>query len=207
MSQSYKFQGNGLNSAERKRAKRKFDKYCKIYNYEKINDLELLESLVFHEILINRVKQKIADLSKSKTVQDAEVVPKIWLERLTEMEDQTLKIREKLGLFEEKKTETPLKYIQTLQKKFKQWMANNSLSRQVTCPFCSKLFFLKIRTDKYEAYKSPFFNDKILLNRPLWDCYQKGKISIEECSAILGVSPDYFSWLEEKFFSKDSNQS
>jgi len=207
MSQKYKFQGVGLSSAERKRAKRKFDKYCKIYNYEKINDLELLESLVFHEILIGRIKRKIEDLAKSETVKDAEVVPKNWMERLTEMEDQTLKIREKLGLFEDKKTESPLKHIKNLQKKFKQWMLKNQASREIICPFCSKLFFLKIRTDKYKAYKSPFFEDKILCNKPLWDVYKQGKITKEEHATILGVPVDYIDWLEEKFFTKDFNQS
>ncbi len=207
MSQSYKFKGIGLNTAERKRAKRKFDKYCKIYNYEKISDLELLESLVFHEILINRVKEKILDLSKSKTVIDADPVPKSWLERLTEMEDQTFKIRDKLGLFEDKKTESPLKYINTLQKKFKQWMSKNQASREIVCPWCSKLVFLRIRTDKYKAYKSPFFNDKILMNKPLWDVYKQGKITKEEHSAVLGVSPDYIDWLEANFFNKASNKS
>jgi len=202
MSSHYKFQGVGLASAEKKRAKRKFDKYCKIYNYEKINDLELLESLVFDEILIERIKRKIEDLTKSKKVQDAEVVPKNWLERLNEIEDQTLKIRERLGLFEDKKTESPLKYIQTLEKKFKKWMSKNQGSREIVCPFCSELFYLRIRTNKYKAYKSPFFEDKILCNKPLLNLFKMGKITKSNVAEILGVPEDYITWLLDKIETK-----
>jgi len=205
MAKKYKFKGAGLTSTEKKRAKRQFDKYCKNYNYEKLNDLELLESLVFHEMLMGRIKKKIESLSKSKSVKDAEVVPRNLLDRLNEMEDQTLKIRDKLGLFEDRKTESPLKHLNNLKKKFNHWMEKNQASREIVCPFCSKLYFLKIRTDKYKAYKTPFFEDKILANKPLWEVYKKGKITKKEHSTILGVPTDYIDWLEEKIFKNTSN--
>ncbi len=207
MTQGYKFRGDGLNTAQRKKGKRKFDKYCKIYNYEKINDLEILESLVYHEINIIRIKDKIEDLNKSKTVTDAEVLPKKLYTRLSEIEDQSLKLREKLGLFEDKKVETPLKHLQVLEKKFEKWMGKNQASREIVCPFCAKLFFLRMRTDKYKAYKSSFFEDKILCNRALHKVYKQGKITKDEYSAILGVPKDYIDWLQEKYFDKVSAKS
>lgn len=203
----YKFRGIGLTKNEKKRAKRRFDKYCKAHNYERLNDLEILESLIFHEIQIDRIKEKIEDISKSKTVKDGDIVPKHMMEQIRDIEDQVLKFREKLGLFEQKKTDTPLKHLNDLEKKFQYWMDNNKASREIVCPFCSKLFFLKIRTDIYEAYKSPFFKDKILMNEPLWKVYKEGKITKEEHANVLGVSPDYIDFLEEKFFHKDSNKS
>lgn len=207
MENTYKFKGTGLNKAEKKKAKRRFDKYCKAHNYERLTDLELLESLIFHELLTDRIKEKIEDLGKSKKVKEADIIPSDLLEQMRDLEDQALKIRGKLGLFEDRKGDSPLKHLTDLEKKFELWMANNKASREVVCPFCSKLFFLKIRTDIYKAYKSPFFTDKVLMNRPLWVLYKEGKITKEEHANVLGVSPDYIDWLEEKFFRPDSAKS
>lgn len=200
----YKFKGKGLNKAEKKRAKRRFDKYCKAHNYERLNDLELLESLVFQEMLTDRLKDKVEEIGKSDKIKDSDIVPKYILEQIRDLEDQALKIRDKLGLFETKKSDSPLKYLKDLEKKFEKWMQNNKASREVVCPFCSKLFFLKIRTDMYKAYKSPFFNDKVLMNKPLWKVYKEGKITKEDHAQVLGVAPDYIDFLEEKFFKKAS---
>lgn len=138
-------------------------------------------------------------VDKSKTVEEEAIIPKYILEQLSSLEDKQLKIREKLGFFTEKRTDNPLKILNDLFKKFDIWREKNQASREIVCPFCSKLFFLKIRTDKYEAYKSPFFiEDKVLTNRPLLELYKKGKITIEETASVLGVSTDYIKWLEDK---------
>lgn len=130
---NYKFKGKGLNKAEKKRAKRRFDKYCKAHNYERLNDLELLESLVFQEMLTDRLKDKVEDLGKSEKIKDTDIVPKYILEQIRDLEDQALKIRDKLGLFETKKSDSPLKYLKDLEKKFEKWMQNNKASREVVC--------------------------------------------------------------------------
>jgi len=129
------------------------------------------------------------------------------LDQIRDLENQTLTLREKLGWFKDQQSVSPLKHLQDLEKKFKLWMDENKGSREVVCPFCAKLFFLKIRADIYEAYKSPFFKDKILMNKPLWDVYLAGKITKEEHAKILGVAPDYIDFLAENAFKNDSAKS
>jgi len=202
MSKAYKFQGAGLSSAERKRAKRKFDKYCKIYNYEKINDLELLESLVFHEILILRIKNKIEDLTKSKTVTDAEVVPKIWLERLNDIETQTLTLREKLGLFEDKKAKDPYQIFEEVDKKFEKHREENQADYTAPCPFCQKLIFFIFKVKNYDLNKHPFFKGKFLTNDYLWKLYKTDKkITKEDLAKIYDTRVRYIDFLEKRFYS------
>ena len=196
-SKRYKFSGIGLTTKERRRAKKLFNDYKKLHNYEKLNDLELLESLIFTEILIERTKDAIENLGQTDNKKVADIIPKKHLEQLETLENRALTLRDKLGLFEEKQKNDPLEYIKTLEKKFKIWRDANQLSRQVTCPFCSKLFFLNIRTDKYKPSKTAYFHDKILVNVPLWKLYKEKKITKKDVANVLGVSPDYVDWMEK----------
>ena len=59
---------------------------------------------------------------------------------------------------------------------------------------------LKIRTEAWEALKHPFFQDKLLANRPLWKLYKDKKITKEDVANVLGCSAQYIDWLEKKIY-------
>lgn len=213
-SNSYEFKGTGLSASEKRKALSLFNEYKSRHHIDRFSDLGLLEELCFAEIMQERYKTlivKIERLSKKKPVKDGVIkneevkIPQYVLDFLNDNLEKILTLKEKLGLFAEEKGEDPFKYLQRLDKKFHLWEQENQGSREVVCPFCSKLFFLHIRTDKYEAVKTPFFKDKILTNKALWDLFKQGKITKEDIAKVLGTSADYVSWLEEKIFSKDSD--
>jgi len=79
------------------------------------------------------------------------------------------------------------------------WGEQNQGSRTCICPHCGKMVLLKIRTDKYDVSKHPFFRDRILGNVHMIKLYKENKISKEDCAKILGVSNDYIDWLIEKW--------
>lgn len=203
----YEFTGIGFTASEKKKARKVFEDYKNKYHFENLNDLKLLEEKIFREIIQERYKKKIIKLhkSKNKNLAESDIVPKHILEAFTENEKQILVIDEKLGLFSEEKKENLYDYIEGLYKKFTEWRRNNWDSRKVTCPFCSKIFFLNIRTDKYEAKKSPFFENRAIANKPLFEFYKKGKLTKEEVAKVLGVSPDYVDFLEKRFLDTPSN--
>ena len=60
-----------------------------------------------------------------------------------------------------------------------------------------------IRTDKYDEKKFPFFQDKVLCNPKLHKLWKEGRITREEYAEIMGTSPDYPSWLDERWFKCD----
>ena len=72
----YRFHGEGLEPNEKKIAKKLFDDYRKNYSIDTLSDLQLLESLVYRETIQIRYKKKIEDISKSKTVKEANIIPK-----------------------------------------------------------------------------------------------------------------------------------
>ena len=202
MSKKYKYQGTGLSRAEKNTAEKLFNDYRERYSLEKLSDLSILQELVFWETINERYKAKVEILGKGKTKGHEEVIPDYILKTLDSNLTRILAIKEKLGLFETKKEESAFKYIEILKKKFKVWQKEHPISRKVTCPFCSEIFFLNIRTDKYKESKLQLFKNRIITNDHLWSCYKKGKLDKKDLSLILGTSVDYIDFLETKIYSK-----
>ena len=204
---NYKFDGEGLTEYERKWGKKLFDSYVDIYPHlNKLSDLQLLEQLVFHEALHKRYRKKIGTYAEGNT---KVIVPAPLSKSLHENLHEIYDLKEKLGMMEDKQKLDVYQDWDALKKKFALWREKNQGSRKVTCPFCSEIFFLMIRTDKYEEKKFPFFQDKILCNKKLHVIYKEGRITKEEYAEILGVSEDFPDWLDEKWFNhvKDEDPS
>jgi len=198
----YEFKGVGLTRREKTKATKYFEDYQNRYHIEHISDLNLLEELVYREVIQDQYKKKVANLNSQKGLENKDVVPRHIFEALNNNLEQILILKEKLGLLEDKKGDDPYKYFEILKKKFKKWREENQGSRTLICPHCSQIVLLKIRTEAWEVLKHPFFKDKILANKHLWKCYKEGKITREDIAEILGCSPDYVTWLETKIYSK-----
>lgn len=198
------FKGIGLTKGEKNQAEKRFEEYKQRYHIESLSDLQLLEQLVFREILQERTKKQVRKVTNAKKKAEENAISPYLLKVLNENEERILILKEKLGLFEEKKGEDPFKYIQRLKKKFKKWREENQGSRTLICPHCSKMVMLKIRTKAWEALKHPFFKDRILANVHLWKLFKEGKITKDDIAKVLGCSPDYVEWLEEKIYFKPS---
>ena len=208
----YKFTGVGLSTTEKRWAKKRFEDYQLRYHIDNLSDLQLLDELVFRESLQERYKRKIGslhkDLKKKKDKgeinKEPEIIPKHILNALDDNLERILTLKDKLGLFEEKKDKDEFKAFEVLEKKFKIWKADHLEERKVTCPFCSEIFFLNIRTDKYKESTLKLFKNKVLCNAELWKVFKAGKINKEEFAQILNVSTDYIDWLEAKIYNKSS---
>lgn len=200
----YKFVGTGLMAGEKRWGTKQFNSYRERYHIENFSDLEILSELVFREALQERTKKKIekyGDKAKDKEKGNNTVIPQHLLSFLDENLGQVITLKEKLGLFEDKTTD-PYQYIQTLKKKFKKWREENQGSRTFPCPHCSKIVMLKIKMDKWDALKHPFFKDRIIANEHLWKMYKEGKITKQDVANVLGTSDKYIDLLEERIYKQ-----
>jgi len=202
----YRFQGAGLSAEEKKSAKKRFDKYLKSYpGIDNLSDFQLLENLIFREIVQEKYKEKIGYLTKNKEVKDAQIIPGHLMNALNNNEEQILILKEKLGLFKEKNIDDAYKEREILEKKFDIYRKEHPEEFKTTCPFCSEVFFLNIRTDKYKESKLKLYKNKVLCNEHLWKCYKEGKITKDDMALVLNTSPDYIDWLEEKIYNLPSS--
>lgn len=204
----YTFKGTGLSTSERNTGRKRFEDYIALYPHlNKLSLLQLLEELVFLEAISERYKNKIAKITKNKAVNAAGVVPSNLMKELQDNTKQILELKEKLGLFDDKDKLDAYKDIENLQKKFNKYRGHNSLKFKTTCPFCSEIFFLKRKTENFEPHVSPFFEDKILVNRPLMKLYHESKITKQDVANVLGTPIDYVDWIEKKFFGKKDSDN
>jgi hypothetical protein len=200
------FTGAGLTEDEQSIGRARYADYLKNYpQLNKLSNLQLLEELVWLECLQERFKKQVGIVSEPTQGPDGkikvEAIPKHLSEAVANGLTQIMELKSKLGLFEDQKTLDAFKDFEDLKKKAAEFRKTHPLSFKCTCPFCSRIFFLKRRTDKFEEFKSPFFaDDKVLKNTPLHRLYKQGKITREEFAEVLGVSPDYADWLDEHIY-------
>jgi hypothetical protein len=210
---TYEYKGIGLNRTEFKHGKEKFEEYTSIYHITQFSDLQLLEDLVFYEIASERMKVNIEDKKseqekKNKTLPEKEYsIPTYIHTALNSNLEQILILKEKLGLLTKQDSNDSFSYLQLLKEKFKIWCSENTGSRTLICPHCSKIVLLRIRTDIWETQQHPMFKDKTLYNQHLIDMYLAGKIDANDVAKVLGTSPKYTEWLIEKFHQRKDKEN
>lgn len=198
----YQYQGSGLTAKEKEWGENRFSEYRRNYPHlHKMSDLLLLEELIFQEACHERLKNRISKLINNDATAENTTVPLNFQNSIKESLDLQFKLKEKLGLFEDKKKLDAFRDFELLREDFREYRKQNPNLFKTTCPQCSFIFFLKRRTDSYESFASPWFKDKILCNPELWDAYKCQEISKERLARILGVSVDYVDWLAEKIFA------
>jgi len=213
----FDFSGSGLSNAEKRMGKKLFNDYLSTYPHlNKLSSIQLVEELVFAECIQERYKNKVLQISKksnsSNSIETSDAIPENLQRQINNNLEQIIKLKERLGLFEEQKNLDVWEHFKDLIAKFRVWQKQNQESRKVTCPFCSEIFFLQIRTDKYKEVKSPMFRGKVLCNPKLHELYKSGEpLTKEKYAEIIGTAPDYIDWLDETFFegkkeSKDSSE-
>lgn len=203
----YDFQGSGLTVKEKNWAKARFDEYRKNYPHiHKMSDLSFLEELVFHEALHERIKAKLSNATKAKKSEQRDVIPKFHQDALQKSLDLQVKLKEKLGLFEDKSKLDAFRDFEELREDFREYRRRNPHMFKTTCPQCCFEYFLKRRTVDYEAIGTKWFKDKVLCNEELWMAYKEQKpLTKERMANILGVSEDQIDWLQEKIFTELSD--
>lgn len=110
-----------------------------------------------------------------------------------------MEMKEKLGLTSAKEQTDGYAALQTLKKKFETWRKENQVCRTMRCPYCSKEFLMKLRTEAWEVQKHPFFQDKIVGNKHLIVLYKEGKLTKNDLALVFETSPDYIEWLIERW--------
>ena len=206
----YVFKGDGLSGADKKLAHKSFDDYRNSYHITSYSDMLVLEELVYRESLQKRCKKEINDLEDKHTEQGKDkafIIPSYVLDSMNENLNQIMELKKTLGLVESRNNSDGFAYIQQLKEKFKIWCDENQGSRTLTCPHCSKVVMLRIKTDAWEAQKHPFFKDKILANKKLWELFKTGKLTRKDIAEVLDCGEQYIDWLDKNIFKTEEDKN
>jgi hypothetical protein len=211
----YEFRGIGLNKSEKYFGQKKFDDYCAVYHINQYSDMQLIEELVYKEILQENFKIQIQD-KKTKFEKDQKELPEkdqkefqnptYITDAMDSNLEQILSLKEKLGLLNNQEGDDGFKYIQQFEDKFKKWCEENQ-DRTFACPHCSKMILLYMKQEYWETMKHPFFESKVLANKKLWELFKANKITKTEIAEVLGCSEKYIDWLESKIYLKKNSPS
>jgi len=189
---------------EIKECEKSLAKYMSDYIPETVSDINILRSVIYLEIFNKKLQKKLDDFEK---VDNRSIINinELILKNL----EKILKLKESIGMTKDKKSTergSLEEKISLWKKQFDLWLRNNAASRYRVCPHCGQDIMLRIRMDKWDLVKHPFFKDRILHNKTLMDAYIKfinGKPVIADdnfISNVLEASPDYLKWLTDRFY-------
>lgn len=217
MANNYKFEGPGLEEKQVERGQHLFEAYIRSYPHlNTLGNSNLLQELIWQELMLemakkNRAERMSIQIQAGSPIQKSKDLVSESLNQEIEMYlNQTIKLKEKLNLFDDPKTRDTFDQMQDLFKKAREYRETHIDEFLCTCPFCAEVFVLMRRTLDYEIVKTPFFEDKLLFNRPLMEIYHQNILTKDQTAKVLGTNPRYIDWLDTKFYGikhSDGNQS
>jgi DNA-directed RNA polymerase subunit RPC12/RpoP len=187
------------NKVERQIAKQLLRQYLHDYVIETIADKNTLKDLIYLETVQRRLQDKVNEYHDK----DTQAIPLQLVEAIHKNTDAIQKLKVSLR---ENKPDLADDYgaFKHLLKRAQKWREENQLSREFRCPHCQQMTLLKLRTECYETQKHPFFADKRLYNKHLFDNLNKEVLIDREFIAkVLETSPDYIDWMLEKIREKN----
>ena len=185
------------NIEEVKKAKQLVSKYLNNYAFENVNDRQTLRQVIYLEVFNDRLQDCLNKLHEQN-----KIAPITGIDGIHKNIDKILELKSTLGLIKDNKDDKAkgFDFWSLLVKKAKNWLEANQGTRSLTCGHCGKMLMLKIRIDKWDCIKHPFFQDRLLANEHLIKLYLEKKITSDDVAKILNCSPQYIDWLIKKLW-------
>ena len=151
------------------------------------------------EVLLERIKKQLNnEYGKANPT-----LPIAFIQQVTELTNQIIDLKEKLGLSKQKEQQTVLDEWNNLKVKALNYYKESAGCNVVRCPECKKLFMILKDMKSCIETKLPWFKKTLLYNKKLFELYDQRRITLEEMATIFGVSIDYIIYIYENIYSND----
>jgi hypothetical protein len=192
--------GNFIDDTEKKLAKKIFEGYLGKLDYENPSDLSTLSMLIFNEVLSNRVQKSINECTSKD---GKSYISDKLLKAHTDLINEILKLKVKLGIDRESKQDDEMTALQLLKKRFASWVLENRDECTMAIPFeCSgcgkqdvKMVLLRKRVKDFESVDHPWFQGRFYINAYLIQMVEDGKMTREDCAKAHKVSVDHIDFV------------
>jgi hypothetical protein len=198
----YTFQGYGLNKKQKKIGRKKCKEYRKYYTIENYAQFELLEELIFRELMQMEQKKRIEEIANSENVEARNLVTNKQWKALDENLEKMIELKERLGMLSKDENNDFYSKMSSLQKKYKKWVMNHKADYTFKCPNCEQWIMAYIDLRKYGKTKHPHFRGNIIYNKKLWELWEENQITQKDIAEILNVSSDYIPYIKKELFGK-----
>lgn len=189
-----------LSKEEKEFAQNLLKKYTEQASIESASDLDTLRSLIDTEVLAERMKALLnAEYEKANPA-----IPLQMVERLGELNNQIIDIKEKLGLT--KTNRDDLSWIQhwnKLEKKCLNYYKEHAAETYTKCPKCQNIYRLLMKVDDKEKVSATFFKGTKIYNKKLFSLYHEKRLTDKEVAEILGTSIPYIDYIYNEVFLQD----
>jgi hypothetical protein len=189
----------GLRETEKAKALQLYDKYVTENSFENLAEKSSLITLVYLEILSDRIKEFIEKEDREKN----QAIPIHMVEQLISNNEQIMKLKDQLGMLKSKDNDSFIVAWEELKKKALTYYNEHAGSTIVKCPNCQQLFHLLMNIDNLTAEKCSFFKGTMLYNKILLDLYHQKRLSKEEVANILGVHFKYVDFIYTNLYLKE----
>lgn len=179
------------------------NKYLDEKTLESSAEKDTLRHLIDLEILLERIKSKL-NLEYEKPDSS---IPVQLIQQTTELTNQIMEIKDKLGLSSKVEQQTVLEEWNKLKAKALAYYRDSAGCNVVRCPECKKLFMILKDMRSCVTANLPWFRKTVLYNKPLYEMYAKNRVTLKEMSEIFGVSEDYIIYIYEKVYLNDKQDN
>jgi len=187
---------------EQELAEQKFKSYLEVHELESQSEIDTLRSLIYTEIFEYRIQNELNKIAKEK-----KYPPEKLTSQLTEIQNQKLELKVKLGIDSENQNEDELTGLEILRKRFEKYINLNkeefTLIVPYTCRQCGnedvEMKLLRRRVKDFDCITHPWFVGRWFWNYEILKDVKSGKISKEDawrylCSASkISVTKSAFS--------------
>ena len=178
-------------------------KYMSQGSIETESDKLTLQQLVCQELIAERFKHLLKiQYSAANPAQDLEIV-----EQLDKVVKRITELKIELGLSQkDRQSATWLAEWDKLKRKALNYYETHKGCNVVKCPYCSKIFYLLLKTENLTAETCEWFRGTDLYNKKLMEMVAENKIARQEAADVLGVNILYVDKIYEKIYLKDKSK-
>lgn len=182
--------------AEQDLAEERFKSYLVNHELESESELDTLRSLVYNEVFEVRLQRELNKISK-----EGKYPPDRLTKQLTDIQNQKMEIKVRLGIDQEKKDADDLTGLQILTKKFDKYINAHRNEFTMTCPH-GQILLLRKRIIDFDSMPHPWFAGRWFFNYEILKDVKDGKLSKQDawrymCCASQGG--DYKPAFSEKY--------
>jgi uncharacterized C2H2 Zn-finger protein len=188
--------------SEKKFATELLNKYLEESSLESTSEKDTLKHLIDLEVLLERIKTQLnSEYGKANPT-----IPIAFIQQVTELTNQIMDLKDKLGLSKQKEQQTVLDEWNKLKAKALAYYKESAGCNICRCPECKKLFYILKDMRGHTTEKAPIFKKTVLYSREMYSWLEKGLITKEQLAKALGISIDGIIYIYENIYKNDTSE-